>query len=418
MLRSKFKLGEDRIRITKVIQTGGRHVNKDGLCKVYIEIISYYVNGTKKTKRIPTSVMVNPKNWDSKTEWGFVKKTDPDTIEKNTILNNIFMSYVVQLTEREQGTWNESFKPADLITINDMFPRAGKTLVNYLDDYIKLRENQNTIYNTLKNFKSLKGIIEKYEKHANISLKFEDINLTFSDNFYSYLLKKYSSGTIQKIYVRLITVLNYFYDRKDELHITLSDKFKNERFKHGKKSENLAHPISHQEFDILVKHTFKSEVLNKTKQRFLLQCSTGMRYSDVLNITPDKIIDNCIVYEPQKTTNKDDNVCRVPLNSISEGILKEYDYDSRKLKISNQKYNVQLESMFNQLNLDYPNAKFDIYTSHDARDTMISYSIEAGIDIPSLLKMVGQSNYDMMRRYFKNSSDHAKNSMKKVIAFS
>jgi integrase len=197
----------------------------------------------------------------------------------------------------------------------------------------------------------------------------------------------------------------------------LSDKFRNKLFKHGEKAENEPHPLSMMEFNTLVKHDFKSDYLNLTKKRFLLQCSTGMRYSDVFTIVPEMIIDSCIVYYPQKTSNKLNNKIEVSLNPISEGILKESDYDSRKLYVSNQNYNDALKNMFKKLRADYPKIEFDIYSSHDARDTFISYLIESGVDIPTILKLVGQTEYSMMMRYFKNSQAHIKKSMKNVKAF-
>ena len=51
--------------------------------------------------------------------------------------------------------------------------------------------------------------------------------------------------------------------------------------------------------------------------------------------------------------------------------------------MSNQKYNDSLETMWNKLNEEHPNT-FDNYTNHNGRDTFISYSLESGVDVPSL----------------------------------
>jgi integrase len=416
MIKSKFQIQENKISIRKRILKG-RNINSQGYSRIYIEITSYFDDGRMKTKRIPTTQWVKPQHWNSKKNDGEVSNKDPDHISKNNIINAIFTDYINQLQMREMGTWSPEFNTNNLLPLTDIFPNKSKTLTSYIDDYIEYRKSVGTTYNTLKVFTSVKNRIINFEKYSNKQYNFEDINLTFSDNFYSFLLKELSSGTIQKTYTILITILNHFFERKEELHINLSDKFRSKRFKHGEKSENDAHPLSLIEWETLVKHNFKNEFLNLTKTRFLLQASTGMRYSDLFSITPDKIIDGCIIYYPQKTKGKRNNRTEVALNPISVAILKPLDYDSRKLYVSNQKYNDALENMFKKLQTDYPDIKFDIYTSHDARDTFITFLIESGVDIPTILKAVGQEDYDMLKKYFKNSQEHVKQSMKKIKAF-
>ncbi len=417
MIPSKFKFQEDKIIIRKMIQKG-RNVNKEGECRVYIEIVRFLQDGKKKTRRIPTDIMVKPQNWNSKKFDGSVTNKDSDYISKNESIDSIFFKYADQLYKREKGTWVPEFDPKTLISIEDMFPIATKTLSDYIDDYLKYKKSINTPYNTLKNYTTLKNLIEKYEKHSKTELNFEDVNLSFSDSFYSYLLsEKYAIGTIHKTYTRLITILNYFYERREELNLKITDKFKGKRFRRGRKSENEPHALSNLEFETLLNHTFQKEEMRKNQKRFLLQCSLGCRYSDLFNITPDKIINGCLVYYPTKTRNKVNNKVEVPLNKISSRILKELKNDTRSLTISNQKYNDGLESMFEELIKVYPKIFSDTYTTHDARDTFITFCIHSGIDIPSLLKMVGQESYDIMKRYFKSSHDHIIDSMKEVMIF-
>jgi len=417
MIKSKFQFQEIKISVRKRILKG-RNINNDGYSRVYIEITSIQKNGKPKFRRIPSKIWVKPQHWNSKKNDGEVTNKDREHLEKNNIINGLYTDYINQLQQRELGTWKNDFNPRNLILLDDLFPTRTKFLTDFIDDYIQYRKRTGTKYNTIKGFVTTKNRLINFEKSKQCKLVFEDINLTFSDSFYEFLLKeKFVTGTIQKTYAQLITILNYFFERKDELRINLSDKFRSKLFKRGEKAENEPHPLSMIEFNTLVKHDFKNDFLNLTKKRFLLQCSTGMRYSDVFTIAPEMIIDGCIVYYPQKTSNKTDNKVEVSFNPISEGILKELDYDSRKLYVSNQNYNDALENMFKKLRTDYPKIEFDIYSSHDARDTFISYLIESGVDIPTILKMVGQTEYSMMRRYFKNSQTHIKRSMKKVKAF-
>lgn len=147
------------------------------------------------------------------------------------------------------------------------------------------------------------------------------------------------------------------------------------------------------------------------------QISLGCRYSDLFDITPDKIIDNCLTYYPTKTRNKVNNKVVVPLNKISKSILQECNYDTRPLYVSNQKYNDGLDLMFKELIKEKPDTFKEVYTSHDGRDSFITFLIESGCDVPSLLRMVGQESYEMLKRYFKSTTEHITERMRQVQVF-
>jgi len=417
-IRSKYQIQEQRIIIRKTIKASGKNIDKNGLCRVYIQIISFFPDGRRSDRLIPTIIKINPKHWDSKKWDGTITKKEPDYEYKNAKIEDIFYMYAMQLQKRELGTYSPDFMPEDLPTIDDMFPKVVKGLTGYLEDYIKLREKTNG-YNTVKSFKSLKTRLENYEQDNNIKLTFESITLTFSDEFYAWMLKKeYEQSTIGKTYTLLITFLSHYYDRQDELNLKISDKFKNRRFRRGDtKASNDAHPLTYDEFTTLVNHKFDNQHMEITRKRFLLQCGTGMRWSDLFAITPELIINDNIIYTPQKTIHKKDNKAIVPLNDISRSVLQEVDYDSRRLYVSNQKYNDSLRDMFKALNTHYKKNIFDIYTSHDARDTFISLMIMEGADIPSIMKMVGQSSWIEMRKYTQLEEKHINGEMKKAKIF-
>jgi integrase len=417
MIRSKFQFGEVKISIRKIILTGGRNIKKEGTCKIYIEVIAFYADDTRKTRRIPTGVSVNPKFWEPKKDDGNVSSKDPDSFDKNAIINKVYLDCISLLSNREQGTWVDTFIPENLISIEDLFPKTTKTLTNYIDDYISFRKSVNTPRGTIKEFTTCKNRLVDYENFKKIKLTFDDINLGFSDSFYTFMLSKskpYMSGTIHKTYAILITILNHFYVRQEELNIKLSSKYLSKSFKRGQASVNDPKPLSRIELSILIKHKFDTDTLNKMKERFLFQCSTGMRYGDAFLITRNNIKDECIEYYPHKTIHKRDNLVICPLNPLSKSILGKYDYNMSKLKISNQKYNEGLGDMFAILIEKYPKIYKMKYTSHNGRDTFITNSLESGIDVPTLMKMVGQESYNVMKRYFKVSKSHSISKMELI----
>jgi hypothetical protein len=61
--------------------------------------------------------------------------------------------------------------------------------------------------------------------------------------------------------------------------------------------------------------------------------------------------------------------------------------------------------MFKILIEKYPDVFEKTYTSHNGRDTFITNSLASKIDVPTLLKMVGQESYEVMKRYNKVSNE-------------
>ena len=137
----------------------------------------------------------------------------------------------------------------------------------------------------------------------------------------------------------------------------------------------------------------------------------------MFGISKSNIIDGCIEYFPKKTIHKQDNKVIVPLNDLSRSVLEKYDYNMKKLIISNQKYNEGLADMVNELREDHPELFKQAYTSHNGRDSFITIAINSDVDVPSLLKMVGQNSWAVMQRYYKIDRNRIIEKMKKIKVF-
>ena len=413
---------EQRYTLKPTIFTSksGRNVSKlTGEAVVYIRVTTFRQGDPPKTKYNRTRITVKPKDFDKKE--GKVKRSDPNSSKKNY---QIFLNrhdIEQEIKQVKDGKGDSTMNPHFL-------PQPSKTLLDYIDDYIRYRKSIKTPYGTLKEFKTLKTRIEKYQDFARCILYINDVcTMRFSDNFHVFLVeqkytkspieKNYTDGTIEKTYTILRTVLNHYYRRREDYGIKMSDNFQIPDWKKGIKSENEPNPLSETELKTLIEHKFKTESLNQHKDRFLFQCSTGCRFSDMFSITKSNIIDGCIEYFPQKTVHKTDNRVIVPLNELSSRILKKHGYDMGKLKISNQKYNAGLVEMVAELRKKHPKIFKKEYTSHNGRDTFITVAINSDVDVPSLLKMVGQSSWAIMRRYYKVDRQRIIEKMKNVKAF-
>jgi hypothetical protein len=381
--------------------------NKEGQTKVYVEVLHYEYQGTgkytSKFKRISTKVWIYPKNWNRKKEE--ITVNEPDYNAKNNSINSTYSQVQHFIASKgEQQTGQAYIEDIDLETLREFFPTRPenrKTLVDYFDQYIEKRKVEGTIYNTLKEFTTVKNRISNYDLFNEKKTFTGDVNILWSESFYLYLKTLYSEGTIEKTYTVLYTVLSYYYDLRDELRIDLTDKFKSKRFKRGTKSRNAADPLTEQQLITLRDHVFDQPHMKLIQDRFTWQCYTGIRYIDAFRITKKDIKNGWLRFMPSKTHRHGVKV-EQPLNSIASHILEKYECDMSRLKITNQAYNRELKDLFKILQEKYPELHYRTdYGTYCSRDTYISMCVQGGANWKDILKWVGQSSYAIMDRYIK-----------------
>lgn len=418
---------EKRISIRKMV-TG--KVNQFGQTKVVIEVLVYSYQGTgkyeKEIKRVSTDVWVNPKNWNKKKQEVLPKEAD--YLTKNKEIDKVYVavkSYVDSKGQQKpEQVYVEAFNASSL---KDIFPKKPsinrKCLVDYITDYAEFRKKTSG-KGTYKEFFTCRNRLKTFDERRGKRTYFEDINFTWSDELYLHLISekvnnkpKYTSGTIEKTFSVLVTTLNYYYKRRTELKINLADTFREKGFKHGKKSVNEANPLTAKQLRLLIDYDFTNDSLNRTKDRFLIQCTTGVRYQSIFIINKNVIHKNRLIFKPEKT-ERFNVIVDQPLNTHALAVLRKYDFDTTSLLISAQKYNDQIKEIFKILIKEYPKAGFkDNYTSHNGRDKFISLCVQGSVDFKTILKWTGQSSYKIMDRYIKVTPQYEERKMKDTFKF-
>lgn len=422
-----YGISKRKVSMRKMIL---KRKTKEGLTKVYIEVRFYEYKGAGEyhdvSKRIPTRVWIEPKNWNKKKEE--VSSKDVDADFKNNELNKAYSEVQRFLTSYGQQDPNQVYvEAASLEKLREYFPNRPenrKTLIDYIEDYYQFRKKRNHPQGTIKEFKNVKNRVIAFDKFRGKKSYLDELHTLWSDDFEEYMLnhaenrgsKGYSLGTIGKTYTILITVLYHYHRRKGVLGLKMSDDFLFKEWKHGKPSKNQANPITPRQLQALYNHRFNEKHLELTRVRFCLQCFTGVRYSDLHRITPDTIKENKrIVIKPVKT-ERYETISSIPLNEYSEAILKELKYDTSSLKIANQPYNRNIKEMLEKMQEKYSELNFKTdHRSHCARDTFITNAVMAKVDWKTILTWVGQKSYTIMDRYIGISDDYSDSEMTKVF---
>ncbi len=425
-----YGFGSTNISIRKMILP---RTNKEGLTKVMIEVRQHKYDGTGQYKdifkRISTDAWILPKNWKKE------QATGADSY-LNKKINEVFAAVQTYIDSKGEQVPDQAYvEKLNLDSLRELFPSRSenkKDLYDYIEDYITLRKGQKTPYGTLKEFKSMQNRVQAFDTNRHKQTRFEDISLHWSDDFEYYLKnvaldnKGYNIGTVQKTYTILCTVLNHFYNRRKELNINLSDDFRihgsigaSNGFKRGKQSVNLANPLFEDQLKVFKNFEFKEKQLQVTKDRFLWQCFTGLRYVEAFIITKNQIKKGWLRFKPSKTERYSVEVNQ-PLNEVALALLVKYKYDMTTLKITNQAYNREIKQMFEAINKKMKKDKIEIefredYGTHSGRDTFITMCINNGVDWKTILGWVGQSSFKIMARYYGLNDKYQEEKMKKIV---
>jgi site-specific recombinase XerD len=146
--------------------------------------------------------------------------------------------------------------------------------------------------------------------------------------------------------------------------------------------------------------------LEQTRDVFLFECETGLRFSDVQALRPEQVSEGYLLLITQKTAD----LLRVPLSPLAQGILARYAgrCEGRALPVkSNQKTNADLKILGRLARLDTPTTttqhkgservqttrpKYDLISTHTARRTFVTLALEGGMRPETVMRIIGFAN--------------------------
>ena len=366
-----------------------------------------------------TRIRIEPKLWDKKKQK--VKQGyNVNGVSYNDVNSNIntYIKYVddyfheCELMQRDpvltdlRAKFNYAFKQTNeqrssefFLLFNDFIKEQsgvkgwGKDMV---DVYTRLRDklqkfNPNLTFLTL-NTKNL-----------------EAIKVHLSESMYNDALKKN------------LAYLKSFVKWAKEKHYTVCEEFDSYKPKLPKGHISVKY-LSLDELDRIYNLKLKEgSALDQTRDFFIFQCYTALRYSDLKQLRPDNITkseDSTFIL--RLLTEKDDDDVTYRLAKRAVDIYKKYSthiYDGGRLfpVLSNQKYNEHLKELGKIAGLrgewiDYEyrlNKLIEVHTpksdlsTHTARRTFVVTALNQGVTAEKIMQITSHSDYNAMKPYIK-----------------
>lgn len=383
-----------------------------------------YVRENSKTIYLNTKERINPEYWDNKS-----KRAD-DKLTKNKILkgqlqglNNYLNLYESKILDTIRTTKSKNFNAGFdeiALEIKKAFSTNPK---NFFDDYSDFILAKTTYVkeSTLGKYKRTKNLLESFEKDTGYKITYSNINSLFLDKFYPYIIEKANliDNTANKIISYLKVFMNWAVERK----LTKNTDFRNFKIKYHK---NDIVYLSDKELMTLYNLKPKKERLARVRDVFCFQCFTGQRFSDIENISRADIRNGIWKFRVTKTGQ----ILEVPLNRYALSILGKYkDWETPLPVISNQKMNEYIKELCKlaKINsqvrttkikankkIEDTQPKHKLIGTHTARRTFISLSLKNGMKPDYIMKIVGHSDYRMMKRYLAIEDSEVRNEMDKA----
>lgn len=408
---------------------------KTGLCKIYMEltVTEKGSNGTiYKQKRIDTEQACLPNEWSKIKEQ--VKPSNPN----HSVINKALESFVNKVNIYVHDNGNSAYSqaiPSEVEAFNRHFnSKNRKTLIEYLEEYIKYRQ-ANSTRGTWKEFRTLKGRLDRYQESRKTILFFENITFEFAEDFKAFAKEiQLDPNTAKKSFEAMSTFLNHYFDDQHKLNFFLRADFRNPKFKKvsGTHSSEPS-PLYPDEIKRLL--AFDEKKINPTenitrnsayrvKHLFLLSCFTGLRFSDVLRLSKGSIQNDHIVLRASKTDKKSTKTLFIPLLNETKKILENINYDIDKIKLTNQSANRALTELLKQAGIDSKikeysyslngerterdKYKHEVVTFHSGRDTFITNCLIANCEIMTVMSWSGHAKFDTFKKYVALSDSYKK----------
>ena len=348
-----------------------KQTGKNGKVAVYIMVHVEY-----KTLKFNTGVSCLAASWDPKTLRikGNTKEIKDDNLvieQALARLNDIAVRYRLQNIHLS----------AELLKNEWKNPARRIDFYKFFDEAIAERKAE-LAHNTVKSHKSAIEIMKKYRA----SLAFSEITPDFIDGFQRWLRTKQGNDT-NTIHTKMRVLRNYL-NVAIRKGIISENPFTRVKLKKASTSRVFLNP---EELKILW-DLYESRKLTEAKQKilrhFLFMCFTGLRISDMKQLTASNIFGEMLVFNVKKTKELKRNMVKIPLNSYAARLIAEEKSATKLLfnTISEQKMNTYIKEIVTGAGIQK-----DV-TNHSGRHTFATCWLKKTKDLAQLQVLLGHSN--------------------------
>lgn len=373
------------------------------------------IKGEKKYLKYSTGEKILPKYWSSENQFPIkISGRSTEAVQINSVINQLsrygeIFQLVCSRLEAEDVVLNADIIKAELDYQFKKSTSAPNSFFPIFDKFIQEKKDLGKITNgTIWRYENIKAVLENFSTEKKYQLTFKSINENFYVEFVNYSRQtlKHKDNTLGRNIGFIKTFMNWSALKKHHA---------NYDFKAFEKpsSETDEIALSIEELEILWNFDFsKTKRWEKVRDVFVFGCATGMRYSDYSRINKSNIRDGQIFINTQKQKSN----LGIPLNKYSRQVLEKYDYELPL--VSPQKFRDYIKEVCEKVGftediiktsfrgnerIEEKIPKYKMISTHTARRTFITLSLEKGMRPDIIMSITGHKSYSSFKKYIKLS---------------
>lgn len=369
-----------------------------------------------KYLKYSTGEVINPKFWDNQNK-------SPISISGKTLQAIKNREIQLQLSRYEAEFYKivSEFNMHDIdLTIDAVKERLDlafkksatkKTLFDVYQIFIDERKSLGKVSSSaiIKDERMLK-MLKAFQKDTGYAITFKRMDNKFYLRFVRYCREerevKLKNNTLGKYLVFIGTFLRW----------AQANKFHNyTEFQNWDKisSDTYDIALTEQEFHKMFEHDLSGNIkLEKVRDVFIFGCATGLRYSDYSKVNKSNVQSNHILINTQKGKE----YITIPLNKFSKAILDKYECELPLISAQKFRDYIKLVAAEIEMNEKITKVSFigakriedkftrsELVSTHTARRTFISLSLEKGMRPEVVMSITGHKDYKSFAKYIKLS---------------
>ena len=324
-----------------------------------------------------------------------------EAVEVNGRLENLLLSI--------QSTYQSLLSkgcPFDATDVKELFQGSVQTrcmLIERLDMLIKEKESHIGIdirKESMTGYHSTRIRLQKFiqKKYKVSDLAFSQLTENFIHEFQQYFLGEcgFQESSFYNVATHLKTVCRLAY-REGLADILLFDKIKI-----SKGNKKLPKALDKEALDKLKTLRFEDleDEMEMARDIFLFACYTGAAYCDLMELNKSHLVrddEGCLWLKFNR--HKTGVLCRIKLLPEAIRLIERFHSDEREMLlpfIGYKTYQTCLKSLRLRAGISF------LFTTHTARHTFATLiTLEQGVPIETVSKMLGHSNISLTERYAK-----------------
>lgn len=383
------------------------------------------IKNENKYLKYSTGEKINPKHWDFESQ--FPRKLpgrSSKAIQVNAVIRQLSryeeaFQLICAKLEADDTDPTVSLIKSELDYKFKKSSSSPNAFMGVYDAFLNEKKELGKITEgTLRRYINMQAVLNEFSNVTGYKLTFHSINKTFYVKFVNYSRKilRHKNNTLGRNIGFIKTFMNWAARNKYHRNFDFKD-FE----KPSSETDEVA--LSMTELEELYQFDFKNKRLEQVRDVFIFGCTTGMRYSDYSRVGKGNIRNGQIVIN----TRKQKSNIGVPLNKYSKTILEKYDYDLPI--ISPQKFRdyikeaceqvgftapIQKTSFIGNERIEESIPKYKMISTHTARRTFITLSLEKGMRPDIVMSITGHKSYSSFKKYIKLSKRIREEEMNKA----